>query len=240
MGGPKYERISSGEDERAPAWTTKRAVVALAACSAFAAYTAPHATKVTEQVEQDGKRDCVDIYERTSIRTIAYQAPSMIMNPAKAGWVEFDFWVTSNQCVFVYLFDTDDGVKASWCDDTAWAESGGSNLDDDEDGVMLLYDRPLSTACEWSDESWYKESYFAYTQEAWNTYRVRWDPDDCDGKGGVYTTGTDANGNVNKLDFCYSDDDDAGSLSDLSPASLKAGLQLQTGDNYFANLRYSN
>ena len=46
MGGPKYERISSGEDERAPAWTTKRAVVALAACSAFAAYTAPHATKV--------------------------------------------------------------------------------------------------------------------------------------------------------------------------------------------------
>ena len=39
---------------------------------------------------------------------------------------------------------------------------------------------------------------------------------------------------------CYSDDDDAGSLSDLSPASLKAGLQLQTGDNYFANLRYSN
>ena len=61
-----------------------------------------------------------------------------------------------------------------------------------------------------------------------------------DYKGGVYTTGTDANGNVNKLDFCYSDDDDAGSLSDLSPASLKAGLQLQTGDNYFANLRYSN
>ena len=47
MGARGYERISSGEDERAPVrWTGKQAVVALAACSAFAAYTAPHSTKV--------------------------------------------------------------------------------------------------------------------------------------------------------------------------------------------------
>ena len=47
MGGQRYQRIpEEGKAEAPVRWTPARAAVVLAACSAVAAYTAPHATKV--------------------------------------------------------------------------------------------------------------------------------------------------------------------------------------------------
>lgn len=169
MGGPKYERISSGEDERAPAWTTKRAVVALAACSAFAAYTAPHATKVaavqslykvghaleTSAAATDGTllaadvaavEDCAacECDELESLGVLAADAGGATESPTAMDYWEL-FWTDGefgSELDDSYVWWTNEeleGVRANVLVDT-FGDSRGIDIDSNSTSIFFTVD----------------------------------------------------------------------------------------------------